>query len=226
MLNERDMQNLSFLASKLQLEGYDVATIRAILEAERKKINSQLVIDLTDYFPITANIGIKLADIEYGYQKLRMNTSITVERNMGVFDKNSKPEMFESILRNAVAGCLKNIKAEYLKEVNKLVPSVTPESSTKTASVDNPLVLTIGSNSLYVEVGTIDTSIAWTITSITDSTGTSLDGTGTTTMATAEEPITISLGDGGTNTITLDAVNGSFDGSSVDGASVAITGGI
>ena len=230
MLNERDMLELSTLASKLQLSGYDVSTIRTILAQERAKINSQLVIDLTDYFPITANIGVKLSDIEFGYNKLRLNTTLILERTIGVFDKNSKPEMFESILGNAVARCLKNIKAEYLNEVAKLTPSSgSSTSSIVTASASDPIVLTIGSNSLYVEVGTIDTSISWTITSIEDSTGTSLDGTGTTTAATSEAPITIVLDDGtasGTSSVTLQAVSGSYDGSSISGASVAITGGI
>ena len=227
MLNERDMQELSSLASKLQLEGYDVSTIRTILDADRAKINSQLVIDLTDYFPITANIAVRLADIEYGYRNLRLNTTVTLERTIGVFDKNSKPDSFESTLRNAVANCLKNIKAEYLNEVAKLVPSSGGgTSSIITASTSNPIILTIGSNSLYVEVGTIDTSIAWTITSITDSNGTSLDGTGTTTSATSANPITIILDDGTGNTVTFNAVSGSYDGSAISGASIVITGGI
>lgn len=228
MLNERDMLELSSLASKLQLEGYDVSTIRAILATERSNINSQLVVDLTDYFPITANIGVKLSNIEYGYRNLRLNTLVTLERTTGVFDKNSKPEMFDSILRNAVANCLKNIKSEYLAEVAKLIPSSggSPTSTVITASSTNPIILTIGSNSLYVEVGTIDTSIAWTITSITDSTGTSLDGTGTTTTATSAAPITIVLDDGTGTTVTFNATSGSYDGSAISGASIAITGGI
>lgn len=231
MLNERDMQELSSLASKLQIEGYDVASIKAILAQERANINAQLVVDLVDYFPITANIGIRLADIEYGYKNLRLNTSISLERTMGVFDVNSKPELFEGVLRNAVSNCLKNIKAEYLKEVDKLKPSdsSSPTSTIITASTANPIILTIGSNSLYVEVGTIDTSIAWTISSIEDSTGTSLDGTGTSVTATAAAPITIVLDDGtgsGTGTVTFNATSGSYDGSSISGASIAITGGI
>lgn len=228
MLSERDMQELSTLASKLQLEGYDVTTIRTILASERANINAQLMIDLRDYFPITSNIGIRLADIEYGYKNLRLNTSVTLERASGVFDKNSKPDMFEGVLRNAVYNCLKNIKAEYLKEVEKLAPSgdSTPSSTIITASTTDPIVLTIGSNSLYVEVGTIDTSIAWTISSITDSSGTSLDGTGTATAATSTDPITIVLDDGTGTTVTFSATSGSYDGSSISGASIAITGGI
>jgi len=230
MLTERDMQELSSLASKLQIEGYDVTTIRTILQNERSKINSQLVIDLTDYFPITSNISVKLSDIEYGYRNLRLNTSVKLERTTGVFDKNSKPDYFEGILRNAVSNCLKNIKAEYLKEVEKLTPSSGGStSSIITASTTDPIILTIGSNSLSVEVGTIDTSIAWTITSITDSSGTSLDGIGTSTVATAADPITVVLDDGsgsGTSTVTFNAVSGSYDGSSIAGASIVITGGI
>lgn len=231
MLNERDMQELSTLASKLQIEGYDVTTIRTILAAERANINAQLVIDLTDYFPITANIGVRIADIEYGYRNLRLNSTVTLERTIGVFDKNSKPEMFESILRNAVANCLKNIKAEYLNEVAKLVPSSGGGASSTviTASSSNPIIFTIGSNSLYVEVGTIDTSIAWTITAITDSTGTSLDNTGTTTVATSTAPISITLDDGtgsASAAVTFSATSGSYDGSAISGASIAITGGI
>ena len=228
MLTEKDMQELSTLASKLQLEGYDVSTVRTILQSERAKINSQLVIDLVDYFPITANIAVRLADIEYGYNNLRLNTSVTLQRTTGVFDKNSKPDTFESVLRNAVANCLKNIKAEYLNEVEKLKPSSGGGTSSTiiTASTENPIILTIGSNTLYVEVGTIDTSIAWAISSITDSSGTSLDGTGTTTVATSSDPITVVLDNGSGETVTFETVSGSYNGSAISGASIAITGGI
>ena len=86
----------------------------------------------------------------------------------------------------------------------------------------------IETNSLQVETGTIDTAVAWQIKKIEDHSGVSLDGTHSATTATASAPIKVTLWDGvstGTE-VTLEAVSGNWDGSSISGASVAITGGV
>lgn len=225
-LNEKEMMALSSIASKLKQEGYDVSDIETILTAERGNINAQLVIDLTNYFPIKDKISVSLAGIEYGYEKLRLSINATVQRVNGVFDKNSRPPQFESVLGNAIADCLKNLKEEYQSEVDALIPVVPQPSTVVTASDTNPIILTVGSNVLNVVVGTIDKAKNWNITKIEDSTGTSLDGTGTTTTATALAPISIELDDGNGTTITFSAVSGSWDGSSISGANVIISGGI
>ena len=41
MLMEEDLLALSTLVSKLQIEGYDVATLKEILKKERKKLNER-----------------------------------------------------------------------------------------------------------------------------------------------------------------------------------------
>ena len=229
MLMEEDLLALSTLVSKLQIEGYDVATLEEILKKERKKLNERQAEDLKLYFPIKSNVGVRVSEIEYGYRNLRLNVLIELERETGVFDINSKPELFESIIRNTLMQCARNIKAEYIKEVAKLTAGTTPPaSSTKTASASNPIVLTIGSNSLQVETGTIDIAVAWQIKKIEDHSGVSLDGTHSATTATASAPIKVTLWDGvstGTE-VTLEAVSGNWDGSSISGASVAITGGV
>lgn len=224
MLSERDMQELSILASKLYVEGYNVDDIKAILDAERAKINTAAMADLISYFPITNNIGVRLANINYGYNKLTLNPVITLERISGVFDVNSKPYMFEDILRNALCNCLKNIKAEYLNEVNELNPVPAP-STIITASATNPISFTVGSNVLYTEVGTIDTAIAWTVADIKDGAGQSIDGNGTSVTATVSAPLSLELTDG-TNTLTFSITSGTFDGSTITGNNVVLAGGV
>lgn len=224
MLSDRDMQELSILASKLAVEGYDVSDIRDILAAERAKINIAAMADLINYFPITNNIGIKLSKINYGSNKLTLNTTITLERASGVFDINSKPNMFEDILRNALYNCLKDIKQSYLDEVDELNPT-PPASTIITASTASPISFTIGSNVLYTEVGTIDTALAWTVVDIKDSTGASIDGSGTSVTATAAAPLTLEITDG-TNTLTFSITSGTFDGTTLAGNNVVLAGGV
>ena len=50
MLMEEDLLALSTLVSKLQIEGYDVATLKEILKKERKKLNERQAEDLKLYF--------------------------------------------------------------------------------------------------------------------------------------------------------------------------------
>lgn len=223
MLSEKEMQELSNLASKLQVEGYDVDDIKDILAAEREKINTAAITDLINYFPITDNIGVKLAHINYGYGKLTLNTTITLERNTGVFDINSKPDMFESILRNALYNCLRDIKEEYTKEVYELNPSSSP-TTIITASSTNPISFTIGTNVLYTEAGTIDTSLAWTVDDIKDSAGMSIDGAGTAATATLTTPLTLEVTDR-TSTLSFSITNGTYDGSTLKGNNIILGGG-
>ncbi len=222
MLTERDMQELSILASKLFVEGYDVTDIKDILSAERAKINAAAMTDLINYFPITNNTGVKLSKINYGYNKLVLNTEISLERVSGVFDINSKPSMFEDILRNALYNCLKDIKQAYTDEVNELNPVPTP-TTIITASTTNPISFTIGSNVLYTEVGTIDTALAWTVVDIKDSSGTSIDGSST--SATASAPLALEVTDG-TNTLTFSITSGTYDGTTIIGNNVVLAGGV
>lgn len=223
MLSEKEMQELSNLASKLSVEGYDVDDIKDILSAEREKINTAAITDLINYFPITDNIGVKLAHINYGYNKLTLNTTITLERNTGVFDINSRPDMFESMLRNALYNCLRSIKEEYTEEVNELNP-VPPATTIITATATNPISFTIGSNVLYTEAGTINTALAWTVGDIKDSAGASIDGNGTSTTATTANPLTLEVTDG-TTTLTFNATSGTYDGSTNKGNNVILGGG-
>lgn len=217
------MQELSNLASKLSVEGYDVDDIKDILAAEREKINTAAITDLINYFPITDNIGVKLAHINYGYNKLTLNTTITLERNTGVFDINSRPDMFESMLRNALYNCLRNIKEEYTEEVNELNPA-PPTTTIITATATNPISFTIGSNVLYTEAGTINTALAWTVGDIKDSAGASIDGNGTSTTATTANPLTLEVTDG-TTTLTFNITSGTYDGSTNKGNNIILGGG-
>lgn len=223
MLSEREMQELSNLASKLSVEGYDVDEIKAILAAEREKINSVAIADLINYFPITDNIGVKLAHINYGYNKLTLNATITLERNTGVFDINSKPEMFESILRNALYNSLRELKEEYLKEVNELNPA-PPVTTTITATPANPISFTIGTNVLYTEVGTIDTAMAWTVSDIKDSAGNSIDGNGVVVTATTSAPLILEVTDWVT-VQTFNITSGTYDGTTLLGNNIILGGG-
>lgn len=224
MLSEKEMQELSNLASKLSVEGYNVDDIKSILAAERAKINTAAMADLINYFPITNNIGVRLSNISYGSSKLTLNTTLTLERISGVFDINSRPDMFESILRNAVYNCLKSIKAEYIDEVNELNPVPAP-STIITASTTNPISFTIASNVLYTEVGSIDTASAWTVVDIKDDTGASIDGSGTSATATTANPFSLEVTDG-TSTLTFSITSGTFDGSTLAGNNVALAGGV
>lgn len=229
MLSEKEMQELSNLTSKLAVEGYNVKDIKDILAAEREKINTAAIKDLINYFPITDNIGVKLAHINYGgYGTLTLNATITLERNTGVFDFNSKPEMFESILRNALYNCLRGIKEEYTKEVEELNPAPTV-TTIITATAANPISFTIGTNVLYTEAGTIDTAMAWTVSGIKDSAGNSIDGNGVTVMATTSNPLTLELTDMVTNpwaTVqTFNITSGTYDGSTILNNNIILGGG-
>lgn len=224
MLSERDMQELSNLSSKLAVEGYDVDSIKAILSAERAKINAAEMVELLEYFGISDNIGVRLAKINYGFNKLTLNITATLEKLEGIFNDEGRPDMFEGVLRNSIFNCLKNIKTEYIKEVEELSP-ITETSTEKTASVDNPLIFTIATNVLYAETGTVETAIAWTVSDIKDSNGDSIDNSGTAITATSLEPLNLEITDG-TNDLTFNITSGTFDGTSIVGNNVAITGGI
>ena len=224
MLSENDMSNLAGLTSKLAVEGYDVQPLKDILATERKKINLAEAADLTQYFPIKDTIQLKVGDIKYGLQPLAINLQLIVERLSGVFDKNTKPELFESILKNAIYNCLKSIKSQYAKEVNDLIDDGT--STVKTATAANPLSFTFNGNTLYAESGSIDTAVAWTVSTITDSASNNLSGSGTTTTATAVAPILLALSDGNGTVLNFSCVSGSFDGSVITAATaVTVAGG-
>jgi hypothetical protein len=220
MLTENDMSNLAGLTSKLAVEGYDVQPLKDILATERGKINLAEAADLTQYFPIKDTIQLKMGDIKYGLQPLAINLQLIVERLSGVFDKNTKPEMFESILKNAIYNCLKNIKAQYAQEIQYLINGGV--TTTKTATPANPLSFTFGGNTLYTEAGSIDTAVAWAVSTITDSSSNNLSGGGVTTTATPVAPILLALTDGNGTLLNFSCVSGSFDGSTIS-ASTAVT---
>lgn len=224
MLTENDMTNLAGLTSKLAVEGYDVTCIKAIMAQEREKINTAEAADLTAYFPIKDTIQLKIGDIKYGLQPLAINLQLIVERISGVFDKNTKPERFEGILKNAIYNCLKNIKAQYAEEINDLIDD--DDSTIKTATSTNPISFTFNGCTLYTESGSVDTSVAWVVSTLTDASSNDLSGTGTVTTATSSAPLLLTLSDGNGTILTFSIVSGSFDGSTIaSSTAVTIAGG-
>lgn len=226
MLTEQDMALLAALASKLTVEGYDVSALRAIMLEERKSINKAEAADLTAYFPVKDTIQLKLGNIKYGLQPLTINLQLIVERLSGVFDQNSKPDRFEGILKNAIYNCLKGVKEQYFKEVDALINK--PSTTIKKGTSANPLSFTFGQNNiLYADSGDIDTAVAWTVQSITDSSSNSLSGGGVSTTATASAPILLALSDGNGNVKNMSCTSGTFAGDDVTttATAVAIGGG-
>lgn len=224
MLTENDMTSLASLTSKLAVEGYDVTAIKAIMAQEREKINTAEAADLTAYFPIKDTIQLKIGDIRYGLQPLAINLQLIVERISGVFDKNTKPERFEGILKNAIYNCLKNIKAQYAEEINDLIDD--DDSTTKTATSTNPISFTFNGCTLYTESGSVDTAVAWVVSTLTDASSNDLSGTGTVTTATSSAPLLLTLSDGNGTVLTFSIVSGSFDGSTIaSSTAVTIAGG-
>ena len=137
---------------------------------------------------------------------------------------NARPERFEGILKNAIYNCVKTIKAQYAAEVASLVRE--DDTTVKTASSANPLGFTFNNCTLYAESGSIDTAVSWIVYSITDSEGTSLSNTGTSTTATSAAPIQLRLSDGDGSIKSFDLVSGSFDGSEVvANTTVTVSGG-
>ena len=224
MLTENDMTSLASLTSKLAVEGYDVTAIKAIMAQERDKINTAEAADLTAYFPIKDTIQLKIGDIRYGLQPLAINLQLIVERISGVFDKNAKPERFEGILKNAIYNCLKNIKAQYAEEINDLIDD--DDSTTKTATSTNPISFTFNGCTLYTESGSVDTAVAWVVSTLTDASSNDLSGTGTVTTATSSAPLLLTLSDGNGTVLTFSIVSGRFDGSTIaSSTAVTIAGG-
>ena len=124
MLSQQDMRYLEYLTSKLSLEGYNTKCINTIIKAEKDKTNELMVNDLISYFPVK-NVRVNIDKVEYGFNPLRVKSTIEINRIGGVFDKNSAPEIFEDILTNSISECLKGLKEVFIEKVNKLKPSST-----------------------------------------------------------------------------------------------------
>ena len=124
MLSQQDMRYLEYLTSKLNLEGYNTKCINTIIKAEKDKTNELMVNDLISYFPVK-NVKVNIDKVEYGFNPLRVKSTIEINRIGGVFDKNSAPEIFEDILTNSISECLKGLKEVFIEKVNKLKPSST-----------------------------------------------------------------------------------------------------
>lgn len=168
LLKEVEMQWLSAIISKLEAEGTDVSELKKLLKMERAKLNTLMAADLLNYFPIKQDILVKLNEIDYGSDKLKVNLCMMIPRESGVFDKNGAPEQFEATLTNALSECMKRLKTEYKEEAEKLKEVHIPDMIT--ASHDHPIKLTIGTQTLYVENGEIDKSLAWEVDSYNAST--------------------------------------------------------
>ena len=168
MLTETEMQFFTTIINRLEADGEDVTALKKLLAKERSKINEVMSTDLINYFPITRDIMTKINEVEYGTGRLKVDIDVLLTRESGIFDKNARPELFESVLCNAISECLRNIKTEYKEEVDKL--KVQLEQDMITASHDHPIILTIGTMTLYVEEGQIDRSLAWEVDSYEDST--------------------------------------------------------
>ena len=163
LLREVEMQWLSAIISKLEADGTDVSALKELLKKERAKVNTLLAADLVNYFPIKKDILLKLNEVKYGGDKLCVNLSMLIPRESGVFDKSSAPEPFEATLTNALSECMRKLKEEYIEETEKLKEVHIPDMIT--ASHDHPIKLTIGTQTLYTENGTIDKSLAWEVDS-------------------------------------------------------------
>ena len=166
MLSTLEFQYLATVINKLEADGQDVRALKELMARERARVNALMAADLIDYLPITKDIMTKIDDVDYGGKNLKVKLSLFLPREVGVFDKNSAPELFESILANAVNECLKKLKDEYVEECNNLKTKV--EQDMITASVEKPIILIIGTMTLYVSEGQIDKSLSWQVDSYND----------------------------------------------------------
>lgn len=163
MLTQLEFNYLSTVINKLEADGQDVRLLKELMARERARVNALMATDLVDYFPIGRDIMTKLDNVEYGSKNLRVDLTLLLPRETGVFDKNSAPELFESILTNALNECVRNLKKEYIEETEKLKQRV--ETNMLTASTEKPIVLTIGTMTLYINEGQIDKSLSWQVDS-------------------------------------------------------------
>ena len=163
MLTQLEFNYLSTVINKLEADGQDVRALKELMARERARVNALMATDLVDYFPIGKDIMTKLDNVEYGSKNLRVDLTLLLPRETGVFDKNSAPELFESILTNALNECVRNIKKEYIEETEKLKQRV--ETNMLMASTEKPIILTIGTMTLYVNEGQIDKSLSWQVDS-------------------------------------------------------------
>lgn len=163
MLTQLEFNYLSTVINKLEADGQDVRALKELMARERARVNALMATDLVDYFPIGKDIMTKLDNVEYGSKNLHVDLTLLLPRETGVFDKNSAPELFESILTNALNECVRNIKAKYIEETEKLKQRV--ETNMLTASTEKPIILTIGTMTLYVNEGQIDKSLSWQVDS-------------------------------------------------------------
>ena len=163
MLTQLEFNYLSTVINKLEADGQDVRLLKELMARERARVNALMATDLVDYFPIGRDIMTKLDNVEYGSKNLRVDLTLLLPRETGVFDKNSAPELFESILTNALNECVRNLKKEYIEETEKLKQRV--ETNMLTASTEKPIILTIGTMTLYINEGQIDKSLSWQVDS-------------------------------------------------------------
>ena len=163
MLTQLEFNYLSTVINKLEADGQDVRALKELMARERARVNALMATDLVDYFPIGKDIMTKLDNVEYGSKNLRVDLTLLLPRETGVFDKNSAPELFESILTNALNECVRNLKKEYIEETEKLKQRV--ETNMLMASTEKPIILTIGTMTLYVNEGQIDKSLSWQVDS-------------------------------------------------------------
>jgi len=168
MLTQIEFSWLAAVINKLEADGQDVRELKKLMAKERARVNALMATDLVDYFPIGRDILTKLNGVEYGNRNLRVDVTMLLPRENGVFDKNSAPELFESVLGNAINECIRNLKKEYIEETEKL--KQMEETDLITASVDHPIILTIGTMTLYVNEGQIDKSLSWQVEEYKDAT--------------------------------------------------------
>ena len=168
MLTQIEFSWLAAVINKLEADGQDVRDLKKLMAKERARVNALMATDLVDYFPIGRDILTKLNGVEYGNRNLRVDVTMLLPRENGVFDKNSAPELFESVLGNAINECIRNLKKEYVEETEKL--KQREETDLITASTEHPIILTIGTMTLYVNEGQIDKSLSWQVEEYKDAT--------------------------------------------------------
>ena len=168
MLTQIEFSWLAAVINKLEADGQDVRDLKKLMAKERARVNALMAVDLVDYFPIGKDIMTKLDGVDYGSKNLKVEVTMLLPRESGVFDKNSAPELFESVLGNAINECLRNIKKEYVEETEKLKQK--EETELITASTEHPIILTIGTMTLYVNEGQIDKTLSWQVESYKEAT--------------------------------------------------------
>lgn len=168
MLTQIEFSWLAAVINKLEADGQDVRDLKKLMAKERARVNALMAVDLVDYFPIGKDIMTKLDSVDYGSKNLKVEVTMLLPRESGVFDKNSAPELFESVLGNAINECLRNIKKEYVEETEKLKQK--EETELITASTEHPIILTIGTMTLYVNEGQIDKTLSWQVESYKEAT--------------------------------------------------------